>query len=58
MDGPMNYLSKVMCLFVSMDKMVGGDFDKGLANLDRVSRSAPAAEPAATPAAAPGSDAG
>ena len=47
MDGPMNYLSKVMCLFVSMDKMVGGDFEKGLAALDRVSRSTPATAPAA-----------
>lgn len=33
MDGPMPYISKVMCIFMSMDKMVGGDFDKGLAKL-------------------------
>jgi hypothetical protein len=33
MDGPMNFLSKFMCLFMNMDKMVGGDFEKGLANL-------------------------
>ena len=43
MDGPMNYLSKVMCLFISMDKMIGGDFEKGLSNLERVSESAPLA---------------
>ena len=33
MSGPMNYMSKVMCLFVSMDKMIGKDFEAGLANL-------------------------
>ena len=33
MSGPMPFISKVMCLFVSMDKMVGDDFATGLANL-------------------------
>lgn len=33
MTGKKNFISKVMCLFVSMDKMVGGDFEKGLATL-------------------------
>ena len=33
MFGPMNFISKVTCLFVSMDKMVGDDFAAGLANL-------------------------
>lgn len=33
MEGPMPYISKVMCIFMSMDKMVGSDFDKGLAKL-------------------------
>jgi hypothetical protein len=33
MSGPMPYLSKLMTTFFNMDKMVGGDFDKGLANL-------------------------
>ena len=36
MHGPMPYLSKVMCLFVSMDKLVGKDFEQGLANLKTV----------------------
>ena len=36
MHGPMPYLSKVMCVFVSMDKMVGKDFEQGLANLKTV----------------------
>ncbi len=33
MYGPQNYLGKVMCLFMNMDKMVGGQFEKGLAEL-------------------------
>ena len=33
MDGPCDYMSKVMQVFVSLDSMVGPDFEKGLANL-------------------------
>ena len=33
MDGASPYLAKVMHLFFNMDAMVGGDFEKGLANL-------------------------
>ena len=33
MRGPMPLVSKVMGVFVSMDQMVGKDFEKGLANL-------------------------
>lgn len=33
MYGPQNYIGKVMCLFMNMDKMVGGQFEKGLADL-------------------------
>jgi uncharacterized protein YndB with AHSA1/START domain len=33
MSGKNNFVAKVMCVFVSMDKMVGKDFEKGLANL-------------------------
>ena len=36
MHGPSPYLSKVMTLFFSMDKMVGKDFETGLANLKAV----------------------
>ncbi len=32
-SGDKNYASKVMCLFMSMDKMIGGDFERGLVNL-------------------------
>ena len=33
MFGPANYIQKVMCLFFNMDKMVGPDFEAGLAAL-------------------------
>lgn len=33
MSGPMPYLSKLITTFVDMDRMVGGDFEAGLANL-------------------------
>jgi hypothetical protein len=35
-------MSKFICLFMSMDKTVGGDFEKGLASLKRQAE-APAA---------------
>lgn len=33
MQGPTPYMAKVMHVFFNMDKMVGGDFEKGLADL-------------------------
>jgi hypothetical protein len=33
MDGPMPYLSKLITMFVDMDRMIGGDFENGLALL-------------------------
>jgi len=36
MSGPSNYLSKLMSTVVSMDKMVGGDFERGLQQLKAV----------------------
>ena len=33
MDGPANFMSKLIQVFVSMDSMVGKDFESGLANL-------------------------
>jgi uncharacterized protein YndB with AHSA1/START domain len=33
MSGPMPFLSKLMSVFMSFDKMVGPDFEAGLANL-------------------------
>ena len=49
MDGTNNLMSKVMTLFVSMDSMMGKDFDRGLANLKQVSEASAQALPA-TPA--------
>ena len=39
MSGKKNFISKAFCLFANMDKMVGGDFEKGLANLKQLSES-------------------
>ena len=33
MSGPMPFISKIMSVFVSMDRMIGNDFDKGLAKM-------------------------
>ncbi len=33
MEGKLNLFSKVMCLFVSMDQMIGADFERGIENL-------------------------
>jgi hypothetical protein len=45
MYGPQKYLGKVMCLFMSMEKMVGGQFEVGLANLKTIAEGS-AAKPA------------
>lgn len=36
MFGPATFMGKLMTLFISMDRMVGGSFEQGLANLKRV----------------------
>jgi hypothetical protein len=36
MTGDCNFLAKVMHMIINMDKMVGGSFEKGLANLKSV----------------------
>jgi hypothetical protein len=36
MEGRNNFVAKAMCIFMPMDKMVGGDFEKGLASLKQV----------------------
>ncbi len=36
MDGPNTFMSKLMSVFVSMDKMIGKDFEAGLGNLKSV----------------------
>ena len=37
MYGPMPFISKIMCVFFDLDKMIGPDFEKGLAALKKVS---------------------
>jgi hypothetical protein len=37
MSGKHNFISKAMCVFMPMDKMIGPDFERGLASLDSVS---------------------
>lgn len=37
MHGPANYISKLMGVFINMDKMIGTDFEAGLANLKAIS---------------------
>jgi uncharacterized protein YndB with AHSA1/START domain len=36
MHGPLVFMAKVMHVFVNMDKMIGKDFEAGLANLKRL----------------------
>lgn len=36
MSGPMPFVSKIMSVFISMDSMIGKDFEKGLANMKAV----------------------
>jgi len=36
MTGKNNFVAKAFCMFVSMDKMIGGQFEKGLADLKSV----------------------
>ena len=33
MVGPLKFISKLMSVFTTMDKMIGGDFERGLANM-------------------------
>ena len=36
MSGKKNFIQKAFCMFMDMDKMVGGDFEKGLAQMKAV----------------------
>ena len=40
MAGKNNFVSKAFCLFMNMDKMVGGDFERGLAQMKTVAENA------------------
>jgi hypothetical protein len=41
MSGKRPFLMKAVCLFMNMDKMVGGQFEEGLANMKSVVEAAP-----------------
>jgi hypothetical protein len=41
MNGDNNFIAKAFHLFVNIDKMVGGDFEKGLAQMKSVAEAAP-----------------
>jgi uncharacterized protein YndB with AHSA1/START domain len=41
MEGKNNFIAKAVCLFMNMDKMVGGQFEKGLAQMKSVAEAAP-----------------
>ena len=43
MFGRNNFIAKAVCLFMSMDKMIGGQFEKGLAQMKSVAEAAPKA---------------
>jgi len=36
MTGKHNFIARAMCLFMNMDKMIGGQFEKGLADLKAI----------------------
>lgn len=42
MFGRKNFISKAVCMFMNMDKMLGGDFEKGLAQLKATTEAAAA----------------
>ncbi|WP_425615549.1 SRPBCC family protein [Anatilimnocola sp. NA78] len=41
MNGENNFTGKAFCLLMDMDKMVGGDFEKGLASMKEILEKAP-----------------
>jgi len=41
MHGPANFVSKLMGVFINMDKMVGSDFEDGLQNLRQLAEAKP-----------------
>jgi hypothetical protein len=41
MTGRNNFVAKAMCLFMNMDKMIGGQFEKGLASMKMIVETSP-----------------
>ncbi|MCC7297688.1 MAG: SRPBCC family protein [Bacteroidia bacterium] len=50
MFGENGFMGRIMSLIFNMEKMVGPDYEAGLANIKRIVESAPAAAPAEMPA--------
>ncbi len=50
MYGENNFISKAFCLFMDMDKMIGGDFEQGLAQIKEIAETPAAASSPATQA--------
>ena len=48
MSGQNGFVGKLFCLFVSMDKMIGGDFERGLASLASMVNVPTATQPSTT----------
>jgi hypothetical protein len=57
MDGENNFMGKAASLFMDMDKMIGADFERGLAAMKTAAESAPKAAPEAPAPAGPGAPA-
>ncbi len=53
MDGKNNFMSKVICLFLNMDEMIGSKYEEGLANLKAIVESPPAESAGEGTAASP-----
>jgi hypothetical protein len=49
MSGRNNFVAKAVCIFMDMDKLVGSDFEKGLAGLDAASAATAHPSAAGTP---------
>jgi len=54
MDGTNDFVGKALSVFMDMDRMIGTDFEKGLAALDSLARAGAMADTAAVAASAPG----
>lgn len=49
MDGENDFMAKAASLFMDMDKLIGGDFEKGLAAMKMAAEAAPKPAPAGPP---------
>jgi hypothetical protein len=41
MSGKNNFIGRAFCMFMNMDKMVGSQFEKGLADMKSIVEAAP-----------------